>query len=76
MNQQMISDPGVQAETNGLSRRAVAVSLAIIGVLLTSIIFGVVVDGIREKMDNLKKGKSGIYEVGHTLLLGWNAKVR
>ena len=32
---------------------------------------GFVVDGIRNMLDALKKGKSKVVERGHTLILGW-----
>lgn len=39
----------------------------LVGILYFSVIMGFVVDGIRDKMDSLKKGKSRIAEDGHTV---------
>lgn len=40
---------------------------SMLGILYFSVIMGFVVDGIREKMDSLKKGKSRVAEDHHTV---------
>lgn len=47
--------------------RVVGVLTTLVGILYFSVIMGFVVDGIREKMDNLKKGKTQVAEVDHTV---------
>ena len=44
---------------------------AIIGVLITSVLIGIIASGIEEKINDLKKGRSEILEEGHTLILGF-----
>lgn len=39
----------------------------LVGILYFSVIMGFVVDGIRDKMDSLKKGKSRVAEENHTV---------
>lgn len=39
----------------------------LVGILYFSVIMGFVVDGIRDKMDSLKKGKSRVAEDRHTV---------
>ncbi|KAF4138283.1 Castor and Pollux of voltage-gated ion channel [Phytophthora infestans] len=54
--------------------RVVGVLTTLVGILYFSVVMGFVVDGIRDKLDTLKKGKSIVAEEQHTLLLGWTEK--
>ena len=45
-----------------------------LGILMFAVVLGIVVESIREKMANLKEGKSTVAERDHTLLLGWTDK--
>ena len=44
---------------------------AIVGLLVTSVLIGIIASGIEEKINDLKKGRSMILEEGHTLILGF-----
>ena len=50
-----MADPGTHGEVTGIVHRTVAAMTAIVGIFFMSVIFGIVVDTIREKMDELKK---------------------
>lgn len=39
----------------------------LVGILYFSVVMGFVVDGIRDKLDTLKKGKSIVAEENHTV---------
>ncbi|OWZ23422.1 Ion channel protein [Phytophthora megakarya] len=69
-----LADPGTHTGLLVLGLRVIGAILTLIGVLYFSVIMGFVVDGIRDKMDSLKKGKSNVAEARHTLLLGWSDK--
>ena len=45
---------------------------AIIGLLFTSILIGIVSSGIEEKIQDLRKGNSKVLEKDHTVILGYN----
>ena len=45
---------------------------AIVGLLLTSILIGVVSSGIEERLENLRNGSSTVIEKEHTVILGYN----
>ncbi|MBR5341203.1 MAG: hypothetical protein IK151_04670 [Erysipelotrichaceae bacterium] len=45
---------------------------AIVGLLFTSILIGVISSGIEEKLDSLRKGNSVVLERNHTVILGYN----
>ena len=46
---------------------------AVVGLLFTSILIGVVSSGIEERLDDLRKGNSNVLENGHTVILGYNS---
>ncbi|KAG7398989.1 hypothetical protein PHYBOEH_009982 [Phytophthora boehmeriae] len=69
-----LADPGTHTGLVEDGVRVVGTLTTIVGILYFSVIMGFVVDGIRAKMDMLKKGKSNVAEENHTLLLGWSDK--
>ncbi|TMW63514.1 hypothetical protein Poli38472_002455 [Pythium oligandrum] len=69
-----LGDAGSHTTLTEPGLRVLGVVMTLIGILYFSVIMGFVVDGIREKMDSLKKGKSKVAEEGHTLMLGWTDK--
>ncbi|KAG3198789.1 Ion channel [Phytophthora cactorum] len=69
-----LADAGTHTALVEEGMRVVGVVMSLIGILYFSVIMGFVVDGIRAKMDMLKKGKSNVAEQNHTLLLGWSDK--
>ncbi|KAF4321984.1 hypothetical protein JM18_003607 [Phytophthora kernoviae] len=69
-----LADPGSHTGLVQDGLRVVGAITTIVGILYFSVIMGFVVDGIRAKMDTLKKGKSVVAEEKHTLLLGWTDK--
>ncbi|KAF0697521.1 hypothetical protein As57867_011786, partial [Aphanomyces stellatus] len=69
-----ISDPGAQGEQVEWNKRIFAAAVSIIGLFYFFVILGFVVDSIRDKMEDLKKGRSNVVERDHSLLLGWSDK--
>ncbi|EQC38472.1 hypothetical protein SDRG_04180 [Saprolegnia diclina VS20] len=69
-----ISDPGAQGEQHEWKFRVPGFLISIHGMVFFFVILGFVVDSIREKMDDLKKGRSNVVETGHSLILGWSDK--
>ncbi len=45
--------------------------LAICGMLITSVLIGIVSSAIRDKINNLRRGNSQVLEEGHTVVLGF-----
>jgi voltage-gated potassium channel Kch len=45
------------------------------GVFVVSALIGIINNGIEDKMDELRKGRSAVLENDHTLILGWNTQV-
>ena len=63
-------NPGNHIGFNGSYERTCGVLLTVLGVLYMSTVLGLVVDVIREKMDQLKMGRN-VLEEGHSVILGW-----
>lgn len=68
-----ILDPGTIAGVENTSGYLVFMTLAtIMGLLMTSILIGLVTAGFQAKIDEMGRGKSKVIVNGHTLILGWD----
>jgi len=45
------------------------------GVLFVSALIGIINNGLEDKMDELRKGRSMVLEHDHTLILGWSSQI-
>jgi voltage-gated potassium channel Kch len=45
------------------------------GVFVVSALIGIINNGLEDKMDELRKGRSAVLENNHTLILGWNTQI-
>ncbi|MCA2001472.1 MAG: NAD-binding protein, partial [Chloroflexi bacterium] len=45
------------------------------GIFVVSALIGVINNGLEDKLDELRKGRSAVIENDHTLILGWNPQV-
>ncbi|KAL9267635.1 Ion channel DMI1-like protein [Drosera capensis] len=70
-----VADSGNHADRVGAGPRMVSLLISFGGMLTFAMILGLVSDGISEKMDSLRKGKSEIIESNHILILGWSNKL-
>ena len=68
-------DPGTMGGDEGWDFRIVRFSATLIGIFIISILIGIISSGIDEKLEELKKGKSKVVEINHTLILGWSEKI-
>ncbi len=68
-------DPGTMGDDVGWTFRFVMLVVTIIGILMISILIGVVSKGILDKVDLLRKGRSFVVEKNHILVLGWSSKI-
>lgn len=70
-------DPGTQTGINakeGPAQKWVAVSFSIMGFILNLIFLGILVETIRQVLDNWRRFYGRIIENGHTVVLGWTDK--
>lgn len=52
-----------------------AMAAGLTGVILLSMLIGLITTSLQAKIDALKKGHSKVIEEDHTLILGWNSRV-
>lgn len=70
-----VVDPGAQADApSELIPRTVSLVVTLGGLLVFALLIGIVGESIGEKIEDLKTGKSRVFESGHTLMLNWNDK--
>ena len=69
-----IADPGTHADVKGANLRWIAAFVTISGIILSAMVIGLIVDGIKKKMDDLERGRGRVTEHDHVLLLGWTEK--
>jgi hypothetical protein len=70
-----VVDPGAQADApSELIPRTVSLIVTLGGLLVFALLIGIVGESIGEKIEDLKTGKSRVFESGHTLMLNWNDK--
>ncbi len=72
-----IIDQGtITGDTNkSTAYRIVMLSLSLLGILLISILVGLLNNGIGEKIQELRKGRSLVIEKNHIVILGWSSKI-
>ncbi|MFT4738136.1 MAG: voltage-gated potassium channel Kch [Cyclobacteriaceae bacterium] len=71
-----VLDPGVLGnhEENWPFRIFMMVT-TFVGLVIISTLIGLISNGILEKMDELRKGRSFVIEHDHLLILGWSSKI-
>ncbi len=45
------------------------------GIFFVSALIGIINNGLEDKLDELRKGRSTVLENDHTLILGWNTQI-
>lgn len=68
-------DAGTMGQDTGWGYRLVMLGVTIGGIFIVSTLIGVLSNGISNKLDELRKGRSSVLETGHTLILGWSEKI-
>jgi len=70
-----VADPGTHADCpETFLIRMISFAVTLGGMLIFALMIGIISDYIAEKVDDLKKGKSRIIDIDHTVILGWNDK--
>ncbi|MBN1234115.1 MAG: hypothetical protein JXA60_12230 [Candidatus Coatesbacteria bacterium] len=70
-------DPGAIAshENPPLGFLFVVFFITLLGILLMSLLIGLLTSQIESRISELKKGKTFVIESNHTLIIGWNNKI-
>ena len=70
-----IVDTGSHVEESQFAGKLISVIITILGMLFFATLISLLTSGIEEKLDELKKGRSSVFENNHTIILGWSNKV-
>ncbi len=67
-------DPGA-ADDTGWPTRVFGLMITVTGILLGGALIGLLANGVDQKVDELRLGRSRVLELGHTMILGWSSRV-
>lgn len=68
-------DAGTMGGDTGWGFRLAMLAVTIGGIFVISTLIGVLTNGIEDKVESLRKGRSKVLENGHTVILGWSEQV-
>lgn len=71
-----ILDPGVIGGAEEYwGYRVFMLCVTLIGIVVMSTLIGLISNGIMDKIDELRKGRSFVLEDNHVIILGWSSKI-
>jgi len=68
-------DPGTMGSDRGWRFRLTSLVVTVAGIFIVSTLIGILANGLGQRIEELRRGRSEVIETGHTLLLGWSPKV-
>jgi len=69
-----MADGGTHASRTKAQQRVVGASISIMGIIYLGIVLAVIVDMVRSRIDAMKRGRTMVFETGHTLVVNWTDK--
>ncbi len=68
-------DPGTFSDDQGWSFRLIMLVVTLYGILLLSVLIGIVTTAFQNKIEDLRRGHSKVLEKDHTLIIRWSPKI-
>ena len=68
-------DSGTFAADTAWPTRALALVITLAGIFLAGSLIGLIANAVDQKVEDLRRGRSAVVEVGHTVILGWSPQV-
>ncbi len=68
-------DAGNMADDAGWPFRIITLLVTLLGIFVMSTLIGVLSAGLEAQIEQLRKGRSRVVEVDHTVILGWSEQV-
>ena len=68
-------DSGTMGGDTGWGFRFVMLGVTLGGIFIISALIGVLNNGLEDKLEELRKGRSRVIESGHTVILGWSQQI-
>lgn len=65
-----VLDPGTMAGDVGWGRRVLALMITIFGILVAGTLIGLIANGVEQRVEAMRRGRSTVLESGHVVLLG------
>lgn len=70
-----ILDTGTMAADVGWGRRVLALLVTVFGVLIAGTLIGLIANGVEERVDAMRRGRSTVVESGHVVILGASSRL-
>lgn len=70
-----ILDSGTMAADVGWGRRVLALLVTVFGILVAGTLIGLIANGIEERVEAMRRGRSTVVESGHVVLLGASTRL-
>ncbi len=70
-----VLDSGTFAGDNGVVARIIALTVNLSGIFIAGSLIGLIASAVDQKIEDLRKGRSTVLEVGHTLVLGYSPRL-
>ncbi len=68
-------DAGTMGGDSGFGFRVIMLSVTLGGIFIVSTLIGILSNGLEDRLEQLRKGRSLVLENDHTLILGWSPQV-
>jgi hypothetical protein len=65
-----VMDPGTMASDVGWGRRLLAMMVTVFGLLVAGTLIGIIANGVEDRVDSMRRGRSAVIESGHLLVVG------
>ncbi len=65
-----VLDPGTMAGDVGWGRRLLALFVTIFGLLVAGTLIGIIANGVEDRVDSMRRGRSTVIESGHLVVVG------
>lgn len=70
-----VIDPGTMAGDIGWGRRLLALMVTIFGLLIAGTLIGLIANGIEQRVEAMRRGRSKVVESGHVVILGASSRL-
>lgn len=70
-----VFDPGTMAADVGWGRRILALLVTIFGILIAGTLIGLIANGVEQRVEEMRRGRSTVVETGHAVILGVSTRL-
>ena len=67
--------PSAMGWSTARTYKIIMTIMALIGIMVVSILIGLITTGISNQIENIRRGRSFVIEKDHTLIYGWSSKI-